>query len=197
MNRHLLYLIGIPGSGKSSIMRALLSQGHYTRWQQASEPCPHIIHQHPAEGLGSETGGGWPHILVELGVQRSSFPGTDGLRMDIMPEALKFLEVNPHPVVVAEGDRLSSVKFFKAARDNGYEVHIIWIDMPEEIAAARRELRGSHQHPSWVKGRVTKVHRLGQEAQLTLVPTERTSAEGLASLVGEYLLSHLKAPVTA
>jgi energy-coupling factor transporter ATP-binding protein EcfA2 len=147
--RAMLYIVGEPGVGKSTLMRAL-TDGH-TQHQQLS-PVPHIIY-----GDGDAT---------EIGVSRGAFSGTDGLAMSIQPRIEEWLMQRPYRQLLAEGDRLANAKFFRAVRDAGYELRLVHL-AGSEVAATRRASRASEMHfapqdPAWVKGRQTKVQRLSE-----------------------------------
>lgn len=100
-----LYLIGPPGSGKSTLMTRLLSQ-----WSVG-----------PSERLTKREMFG--HRLISpdlehegmyLGVLREQFPGTDGLSMSVNPQACLWLEgLQPgrYDLILGEGTRLANRKF--------------------------------------------------------------------------------------
>ncbi len=148
--RHLLYLLGVPGVGKSTLM-ARLVQGKRRRVRL--DPFAHTVYE---DGL------------VQLGRERADFSGTDSLSMSVMPKAIAALEAGAWPRIVAEGDRLASAKYFQAAEDAGYSLVVVLLEAPEEVCAERRAERGSAQDPSWMAGRRTKVARLAEWVTLWL-----------------------------
>lgn len=102
-----LYLIGPPGSGKSTLMQRLLAP-----WEAG-----------PAERLTSREMFG--HRLTDgdgcegmyLGVLREQFPGTDGLSMSVNPQAVLWLESGGAAgldLILGEGTRLGNRKFLAA-----------------------------------------------------------------------------------
>lgn len=140
--KHLLAIIGQPGAGKTTALRLALR----------GVPC------HPVVGCP-------PFIAypsgVQLGVDRpGGFSGSDGYSLSVQPLVIAWLRDAPFCYVLTEGDRLSNDGIFQAALSFGYDLQIAWIDTPDDIAAARRLLRGSLQDPAWVRGRQTKVSRL-------------------------------------
>lgn len=147
---HLLYIIGVPGSGKSSLVAELV-KGRKRMVQ--TKPFVHTVYE---DGL------------VQLGREREGRSGTDALSMSAQPNVLAALETGVWPRVLGEGDRLTNRKFFEAAREAGYRVDVVLLDTPMDVAAFRRGARGSEQSESWLKGRETKIEGLRGLATLTL-----------------------------
>jgi ribose 1,5-bisphosphokinase PhnN len=150
---HLIYLIGAPGVGKSTAMRAATSE-----WTAV-----------PAERDRSVPG--WtPHVrlidgdgivrAIELGVRREPFGGTDGLSMSIGPQAADFLYTHPHRLVLGEGQRLATRPFLEAAVRAGYSTTLVLLSLPPELAAERWAGRGTDQASSWRKGAETRVRNI-------------------------------------
>lgn len=147
---NLLYIIGIPGSGKSTLAAELV-KGRRRRVRDV--PFVHTVYE---DGL------------IQLGRERTGRSGTDALSMSIQPNVLAALEAAKWPRVLGEGDRLTNRKFFEAAREQGYRVDVVLLDTPPELAAERREARGSEQSESWLKGRETKIDGLRDLATIVL-----------------------------
>jgi dephospho-CoA kinase len=146
----MLYLIGVPGCGKSTLM-ARLVQGRRRR-----------VYPKPFAYTQYEGG------IVQLGRERAKFSGTDALSMSVQPVAIAMLETQEWPKVLGEGDRLANSGFFQAARDAGYELDIVLLECPPELAAARCVARGSNQDEKWLKGRYTRIQNLRPLATTTL-----------------------------
>lgn len=163
MRRHLLYVIGVPGSGKTTLVRELVLG---RRRRVIPAPFAHTVYE-----------GG----LVQLGRDRETHGGTDALSMSVQPKVVAALEAGAWERVLAEGDRLANVGFFEAARAAGYSVDIALLDVPLGTAADRRGERGTDQDERWLRGRVSKVENLREHANLVL-PGERSPAELAAML---------------
>src|SRR5947208_9892815 len=103
----LIYLIGAPGSGKSTVMAAATAHLHRT-----------ALPGRPARDLLTDTTG---PIAVELGARRGSFSGTDALPMDAVRHAEAWLrDTHPGaPLVLGEGARLGNARFLQAAVQAG------------------------------------------------------------------------------
>jgi ribose 1,5-bisphosphokinase PhnN len=163
--RRLRYLVGVPGAGKSTLMAALTAD-----MPAAEEQYGHGLW---LRWLGA------PPRAVELGRRRERFSGTDALGMAVMPVACAWIADATVPLVLAEGDRLASMKFLSAAAAAGRAVELVWLDVPPECARARRHARGSAQDATWLAGRETKVRnlvRLARAAGMTVTGLDATAS---------------------
>lgn len=151
MNR-LIYIIGQPGSGKSTAVNLALA--HLRPYPQR-KPFAHIIYRN----------NDLHHVATQLGATHPTFPGTDRLSMGVQPAAATFLKEHPAPVVIAEGDRLGNLMFLTVAAVHGYHVTLIRLQLPDDLAAERRATRGTEQNDTWLRGRITKVNNLYERWQ--------------------------------
>lgn len=156
----LVYLIGEPGAGKSTALELL------------TRPLTGAVLRQPFAHTE------WwiedDRRVIELGYRRTAFSGTDTLSLSVQPRVVDWLATTPHELVIGEGDRLANGKFFRAAKDAGWNLTVILLDVAPEVAAARRAARAlaldtEVQGDAWVRGRRTKVARLASEwAHLTV-----------------------------
>lgn len=149
----LVYLIGVPGAGKSAVMAELV-RGR--RRRVFTQPFAHTTYE---DGL------------VQLGRERVGRSGTDTLAMNVQPRVLAMLETQTWSRVLGEGDRLANRAFFDGARLRGYTLDVILLDCPPEVAAERRAARGSEQDARWLKSRASKIENLRPLATAVLDAT--------------------------
>jgi ribose 1,5-bisphosphokinase PhnN len=177
----LIYLVGQPGAGKSTLMWALTDG-----WRDATDKGPGGLW---LRWLWTPTSGNELPDAAEIGRRRDAFSGTDALSMGVMPYAQAWIRATTVPLVLAEGDRLASMKFFDAACNAGREVIVVHVATTDAVAIERRRDRGSSQSERWVRGRCTKVARLvaaARSAGIQVVDVDgdaatSTQAAGLTS----------------
>jgi hypothetical protein len=140
-SKELLYVIGQPGAGKSSMM---LSALHGLPYVMLDKPVPHLRYERG----------------IQLGTMQNGFPSTDTLALNIQPAVLRWLRSDAPALIVGEGDRLANDAFFQGVEAAGYVLTVVYLHTPNDEAERRRRHRGSQQNAAWVKGRQTKVERL-------------------------------------
>lgn len=145
------YIIGGPGSGKSTLMSQMLEGwevGPYTKWT-TREMFGHYLEHHE---------------LLEraayLGHLRPEYPGTDALSLSVAPQALLWLDALPllgldH--VYGEGVRLGHIGFL-AALAACTDLTVIYLDVDPKEAARRRLVRGGKMlTDQWCKNATTRA----------------------------------------
>ena len=170
------YMIGEPGVGKSTLMRA------------ATEHLPYYQVRKPFAMRLMELPDG--KQAVELGERRANFSGSDALSMSVLPKVIFWLQQQEVDIVVGEGDRLSTSKFFEAAREAG-EFGLVFLDCHRILLNARRMMRsgalGATQDEKWLRGRATKVRNLVAANDTTYIDSGANldrQLEQLAEVVG-------------
>lgn len=175
----LVYLVGPPGVGKSTVMSLLTRD--CTVQHQATKPFAYDVLLTPEATRA-----------VRLGAIRpDGFSGTDALSMNVQPKVLNwFLSSPPFTLVLGEGDRLGNVKFVEGVLGMGWNVHLICLAATAQELAYRRRARGSNQNPGWMRGRQTKVDNLVEWAMTRLVhgiyPSEQLRVHMLATGPGPW-----------
>lgn len=133
---------GIPGTGKTSIIRALVANEfppltHFTKLL--------VGHSLPTFDLFGKY------------VDGEVFAGTDLLSMAVQPEAIEF--INSHKKnMVFEGDRLFTGSLLKSI--TGHEVLPLILEVDEDIVKSRYIERGSNQPEKFINSRKTKYQNI-------------------------------------
>ena len=146
------YIVGLPGSGKTTSLAKAYERLGWTATQQ-EEPIPHL------------SLAGAPTPVIELGRRREGgFSGTDALAMNINPQAIDFVEklAQTDTHVIAEGDRLSNERFLNTCRLFAANFRVVWVDTSLDEAQNRMTARAvalgrEPQSRTWWKGRHTRV----------------------------------------
>ena len=150
----LIYLVGAPGSGKSTLM-AKLTDG-YVR-VPVSTPVAHDILVDPVTGEPA---------AIEVGRRRATFSGTDALPSSVITAAEPWIASRPARLVLAEGARLANMRFVQAAAST-YDVLIALLDHDDVDSwrSKRSAELGKEQNASWVKGRLSASRNLAAKAK--------------------------------
>lgn len=170
MTKRIVYFIGVPGSGKTTLMREVMAPFYGI---QHAKPFAHIEYQHPTERV------------VQVGKERGTFSGTDALSMGVQPKVVEWLKTCDYDTILAEGDRLATDSFFHAASEVG-GLMLFVLACSEATAQERRAARGSNQNETWLKGRVTKVQRLAERWPHVVVSEgDPNNARMIRDILGE------------
>ena len=141
MNK-LIGIVGIPGTGKSTLMKNWMS----TREWSTDKPVD-LVDTHISDNI---------RVIVKY-EEGEVFSGTDRLSMAVQPKFLEFLESANNETVLFEGDRLTSTKVFQRAIDLGWNVSIIHLTVSDIERERRYAERESNQSEQFINGRKTKV----------------------------------------
>jgi hypothetical protein len=161
MSGFLLYLVGQPGSGKTTVIENLTAGLEPESVE--TRPFAHIV---------------WGDGIVELGARREGFSGTDTLSMSVQPKVLDWLRSEAPPYVLGEGDRLANQKFFRGVLAAGWDLDVMHLQVSDEVARYRRAARAHElgvplQDEAWLRGRVTKVRNLAAEFPMLPIDADR------------------------
>lgn len=145
--KKLIAVIGAPGTGKTTAMKEYMDL-----WEWEYHRTGLVDHYVSGD-------------IIVLGRydEGETFGGTDRLSMSVMPEVIEFLNQNEDKVIVFEGDRLTSKKFFDTAIESGWDLSIIALEVGETERKRRYEERGSDQNETWLAGRISKVNNIIEE----------------------------------
>lgn len=188
----LVYLIGVPGSGKTTITREALRLTKRPPVIPTDFTVPH-------ERFGD---------IWHLGQRRAPFGGTDALSMSIQPKAVAWIhhlaalpDDGRRPrVLLAEGDRLANLKFFNSI-PHEVSLCIIHLDLPLQEAKDRARRRADEwgfkvQNATWWKGRATKVYNLAYSRPVNHWDATQPIHELGCDLANLILTAGLPAPLT-
>lgn len=175
MSVRVLYLAGVPASGKSSIFRRIRKK-HF--------PTPTEFTHGAARGIVQGN-------LAMLGVfDGSTFEGTDRLSMTVIGDAIDYVRTleadSAKHVLLVEGDRLFNERFLRETR-----AALVLIDAAPEVLDARHHERGDTQTQTFLKGRRSKVenfakkHRLRRVMNNDLADQDRIVA-GISTLIEQW-----------
>lgn len=162
MTKHLVYLVGPPGVGKSSVMAELTAGLHRVPYKDGQLKYDGLYKTHAPPQTATPVG-------VELGARRDSFSGTDALGMAVQPHAVEWIGRATCPLVLGEGARLGNAGFLHAARSAGYTLHLVHLSADPHTLAARRFQRGSKQSEVWIRGAETRAQRIMERMELDAI----------------------------
>jgi adenylate kinase family enzyme len=176
-----VYIIGGPGSGKSSVADAVFSgmgNPYLVR-----EPIVHLVYDEISSPI------------VRIGGIRDHFSGTDTLSMSAANKIDDFYwsvsKSGVSNIIFGEGDRFAISRFMDTAKKHG-NLHLFYMDISEDLSAARRFLRASQadvpeQNAGWVKSRFTKHAQLAEAYSAT-----RIDASGDIKEIAKTVLATMK-----
>lgn len=155
MRGRLVYLVGPPGAGKTTLMRNSTRGWTAHRSDWASE-------QRPTRKLGLTMLADRQGIVraIEVGRRRTRFGGTDALAMNVSPTACEWIGAKPFGLVLGEGARLGTQVFLGAAKSAGYDIWVVHLDADRATVDERCAERGSTQNESWRAGATTRAANL-------------------------------------
>lgn len=186
--RSLVYLIGAPGAGKSTLMR------HLTRCCPRDTLLSPVAHDRLRLPLTAREV--LPmHQAIELGRRREAFSGTDALPMNVVVKAEEYMwrGARAYSLILAEGDRLACHRFLTAAAAAGWDVTLVHLDAPAPVLDQRCRERGSTQNAGWRAGRETKAINLFNRMTALGMRTLRLDATAPTDSLATYLVWQIPA----
>jgi ABC-type dipeptide/oligopeptide/nickel transport system ATPase component len=142
----LIYLIGLPGCGKSTVMKSFMSEYDWKERRVID-----LLYTHESGNF---------RVLGKY-EEGEVFSGTDRLSMAVAPKAIEWLSTTPNEIVIGEGDRLNNKAFFEKAKEIG-ELHIIQLTVSDEERERRYKQRGSNQSDKFIQTVATKCKNISE-----------------------------------
>lgn len=173
-----IYLIGQPGSGKTTLTKEL--QKDWAKVNMYDKPFKY--QEYEAPNLGK---------VYSLGWDKEHFSGTDTLGNTVITRMPEFYKdaAQDGAAIYGEGDRLASRTYFDLAKSYG-RLYLFYLNTDDATAATRREARsaetGKTQNPIWAKGRATKHRNLAKEYGAIALPGGIASSE-ITKIMTDYL----------
>lgn len=148
MTRQIIAIAGVPGTGKTTLMRNFMDSFDWERQSPAK-----LVETMYCKELDL-------HILGKY-EDGEVFAGTDKLSMACQPEVTKWIQSHSSNVLY-EGDRLTGQKFYDALLAlPDTEVTFIVLKKPsKEILEKRYADRGSDQNETFLAGRASKIDNI-------------------------------------
>ena len=147
MTNKILFVVGPPGAGKTTFIRALIELDSYLTAKPKWTVGEHVV------AAGHYTGG--------------TFDGADTVPYNGVEAALDFWTEKLRAkakLTIFDGDRFShdGVKDWATIAIEA-ECRVLYFDVSQERLAINRAARGSTQNAAWMKGRETKALRFAEK----------------------------------
>ena len=149
---------GNPGSGKTSLVKSIIFE------KLANDPWSHNIKDTEFKLLSYSHNPNKNLFILGKYDQTNTFSGTDLLSMAVQPSVKQWITSSAAAkgsTIIFEGDRLFNDSFLSFLYSSlKVNFHIFYLNVPQDILQLRYSLRGSHQNPSFLKGRITKYNNI-------------------------------------
>ena len=145
-------IIGMPASGKSTLMKHLMELTHPWRFDNTTKYLPMHFNSYRQSV-----------ILGRYDDSKHPFPGTDRMSMACQAHALTFIKNNPDKDFIMEGDRLGNQKFILQLC-NETDAWVTVIHLVNGARTAVERMRSS-QTDAFRRSRKTKLDNIDRLCQ--------------------------------
>lgn len=175
--KRLLYLMGYPGAGKTTLMTLALADLPFTVRRD--------LFQRRYYPGGVMLGG--DRLLERLGEASDKlFAGADALQRNAQPKVIQWLGQADTTCIVGEGERLTSRRFFEGALLAGWTVTVAYLDASQALCLLRQQQRGRLMHPQRWRYTVAKVQKLADWVDRQWILDATLPPEALAARLNEH-----------
>ena len=142
-------VVGVPGTGKTTLMKEFVKK---YQWEE-HKPVDLVDGYLSNDGI----------FLMGKYEEGEVFSGTDRLSMAVQPKAVEYLQTKPAETVIFEGDRLTTLSFFREVKSCGHKLVIVELVVSDFVREKRYRDRGSEQTEQFIQSRFTKLRNVRSE----------------------------------
>ncbi len=148
----IVYVIGEPGSGKTTLMKRVIAESGVTK-EIHIDLNYSLVPYHTDINKKLKVMGKYEDDEI--------FGGLDKTSMAIQPQAIEWLKKHKDSDVniTAEGDRLTTASFIEHIVEE-YDATIYYLRTTPDVRQVRYKERGSNQNETWLNGRITKIQNI-------------------------------------
>lgn len=161
---HLKHYIGVPGSGKTTLMRQKLEKLRSVETDEFVKEGFVTYHKFPQQ-----------KVIVMGRYDEGTFSGTDTWSKAAPPKFRQWLIDNAETYqkweILSEGERLSNNPTLEAMFATG-DMELFLLDTPVDELERRRKARNNTQNESWMKGMETRIRNLCNKFPHTVITNE-------------------------
>jgi hypothetical protein len=153
MTMRVTYYIGVPGTGKTTLMRGLLAEYSKVEEPEFVKEGYVTYHKFPKQ-----------RVIVLGRYDEGTFAGTDTWAKSAGPKFRQWVLDNADRYadwgIFGEGERLSNNPTLDHLFEHCANMNLVCLKVSEEELERRRQARNNTQDPKWMKGMQTRIDNL-------------------------------------
>lgn len=153
MTMRITYYIGVPGTGKTTLMRSILAE-----YSKVEEP------EFVKEGYVTYHKFSKQKVIILGRYDEGTFAGTDTWAKTAGPKFRQWVLDNAERYadwgVYGEGERLSNNPTLDHLFEYCANMNLVCLKVSDEELQRRRDARNNTQDPKWMKGMQTRIDNL-------------------------------------